>query len=319
MNKAVAVRALPTDKSRSKGAGRIIKRFGKEWPLHVLLIPAFVITLIFSYGPMYGLIMAFQDFSPARGFSGSPFIGLENFRFIFSQPAFVRTIYNTLFISLSKIALSTIASVMFALLLNEIGNVFFKRFFQTIVYIPHFISWVIMAGILQTILASDGIVNNVIIAMGGTRVPFLASPVIFPWTMIISDVWKGFGFGTIVYLAAITSIDPELYESAVIDGAGRLKQTLHITLPLLGPIIVLMVTLALGNVFSAGFDQIFNLYSPAVFSTGDIIDTYIYRLGLINGRFAIGAAVGLFRSVVSLVMMTVSLYTAYKIANYKIF
>jgi putative aldouronate transport system permease protein len=137
--------------------------------------------------------------------------------------------------------------------------------------------------------------------------------------MIWSDVWKGFGFGTVVYLAAITSIDPELYESAVIDGAGRLKQILFITLPMLGPIIVLMVTLALGSVLSAGFDQIFNLYSPAVFSTGDIIDTYIFRLGLQNGRFAIGAAVGLFRSVVSLVMMTVSLYAAFKIADYRIF
>jgi len=268
---------------------------------------------------MYGLVMAFQDFTPARGFGGSPWIGLENFRWIFSQPAFVRTIYNTLFISLFKIALGTAASVLFAILLNEIGNVFLKRLFQTIVYIPHFISWIIMAGIMHTLLASGGIVNNTIVAMGGNSVPFLASPVVFPWTMIWSDVWKGFGFGTVVYLAAITSIDPELYESAVIDGAGRLKQILFITLPMLGPIIVLMVTLALGSVLNAGFDQIYNLYSPAVFSTGDIIDTYIFRLGLQNGRFAIGAAVGLFRSVVSLVMMTVSLYTAYKIANYKIF
>jgi len=268
---------------------------------------------------MYGLVMAFQDFTPARGFGGSPWIGLENFRWIFSQPAFVRTIYNTLFISLFKIALGTAASVLFAILLNEISNVFLKRLFQTIVYIPHFISWIIMAGIMHTLLASGGIVNNTIVAMGGSAVPFLSNPVVFPWTMIWSDVWKGFGFGTVVYLAAITSIDPELYESAVIDGAGRLKQILFITLPMLGPIIVLMITLALGSVLNAGFDQIYNLYSPAVFSTGDIIDTYIFRLGLQNGRFAIGAAVGLFRSVISLVMMTVSLYTAYKIANYRIF
>ena len=298
---------------------RIARRFSKEWPLHMLMIPAFVITLIFSYGPMYGLIMAFQDFSPARGFGGSPWIGMENFRWVFSQPAFVRTISNTLFISLFKIALGTAASVLFAILLNEISNMFLKRLFQTIVYIPHFISWIIMAGIMHTLLASDGMVNTTIVALGGNAVPFLASPRIFPWTMIWSDVWKGFGFGTVVYLAAITSIDPELYESAVIDGAGRLKQILFITLPMLGPIIVLMVTLALGNVLAAGFDQIYNLYSPAVFSTGDIIDTYIFRLGLENGRFAIGAAVGLFRSVISLVMMASSLYVAFKIANYRIF
>jgi len=308
-----------TSKTKNRGGLRIIKRFSREWPLHLMLVPAFVITLIFSYGPMYGLIMAFQDFVPALGFTGSPFIGLENFRWIFSQPAFVRTIYNTLFISLFKIALGTAASVIFALLLNEIGNVFLKRFFQTIVYIPHFISWVILAGIMQTLLASDGLVNNAIVALGGNSVPFLASPAVFPWTMIWSDVWKGFGFGTVVYLAAITSIDPELYESAVIDGAGRLKQTLYITLPMLGPIIVLMVTLALGHVLSAGFDQIFNLYSPAVYSTGDIIDTYIFRLGFQGARFAVGAAVGLFRSVVSLILISVSLFTAYKIANYKIF
>ena len=314
---AQATTAAP--RAEAKGGIRVITRFRRELPLHLMLLPAFVVTLIFSYGPMYGLIMAFQNFQPALRFSGSEWIGLENFRWLFSQPAFTRTIYNTFFISIFKIALGTTASVVFALLLNEIGNVFAKRFFQTIVFIPHFISWIILAGVMHTILASDGLVNNVITSLGGTSVPFLSNPRVFPWTMIWSDVWKGFGFGSIVYLAAITSIDQELYESAVIDGAGRLKQTLHITLPMLGPIIVLMVTLALGSVLNAGFDQIYNLYSPAVFSTGDIIDTYIFRLGLQNGRFAIGAAVGLFRSVVSLVMMTVSLYTAYKIANYKIF
>lgn len=317
MGKGMVMRAISPSKTR--GGIRIIKRFSKEWPLHLMIVPAFVITLIFSYGPIYGLIMAFQNFTPAQGFQNSPFVGLDNFRWIFSQPAFIRTIYNTLFISLFKIALGTAASVIFALLLNEIGNVFFKRLFQTIVYIPHFISWIILAGIMQIILSSDGMVNSVIMAMGGNAVPFLASPSIFPWTMIWSDVWKGFGFGTVVYLATITSIDPELYQSAVIDGAGRLKQTHYITLPMLGPIIVLMVTLALGSVLSAGFDQIYNLYHPVVYSTGDIIDTYIFRLGLQGGQFSIAAAVGLFRSVVSLIMISVSLYTAYKFANYRIF
>jgi len=317
MEKAMVMKKIPANKTR--GGIRIIKRFKKEWLLHLMIVPAFVITLIFSYGPIYGLIMAFQDFSPALGFQNSPFIGLDNFEWIFSQPAFVRAIYNTLFISLFKIALGIAASVLFALLLNEIGNIYMKRLFQTIVYIPHFISWIILAGIMQIVLASDGMLNSVIMAMGGNDVPFLASPSIFAWTMIWSDVWKSFGFGTVVYLAAITSINPELYESAVIDGAGRLKQTYYITLPMLGPIIVLMLTLALGSVLNAGFDQIFNLYHPVVYSTGDIIDTYIFRLGLQDGRFSIAAAVGLFRSVVSLVMISVSLYTAYKFANYRIF
>jgi len=305
--------------SKEKSGFKIIRNFSKEWPLHIMLLPAFVITLIFSYGPMYGLLIAFQDFNPALPFARSPWVGLDNFRWVFDQPAFVRTIYNTLFISIFKILGGIFASVVFSLLLNELRSVFFKRFFQTIVYIPHFISWVIFAGILRTLLASNGIVNDLITTLGFEPVLFLTSPSTFPWTMIWTDIWKGFGFGTVVYLAAITSIDPELYESAVLDGAGRFKQALLITLPMLGPIIVLMLTLALGNVFAAGFDQIFNLYHPVVFSTGDIIDTYIFRLGMQQGAFEIGAAVGLFRSVVQMALMTVSLYIAWKLAGYKIF
>jgi len=299
----------------------IVKRFKREWPLHMLLIPALVVTAIFSYGPMYGLIMAFQNFSPVFGFSGSPFVGLENFRWLFSQEAFIRTIPNTFFISIMKIVLGTAASILFALLLNEIRISFCKRFFQTIVYIPNFISWIILAGIMHTILASDGILNNLIQMIGLERVPFLGDPGIFPWTMIWSDVWKTFGFGTVVYLATITSIDPELYESAVVDGASKFRQIRSITLPLMGPIIVLMVTLALGSVLNAGFDQIYNLYSPVVYSSGDIIDTYLFRLafGRGGGMFARAAAVGLMRSVVSAVLMSISLFFAYKVANYKIF
>ena len=307
-------------KERYFGGGRrIIKRFGREWPLHLLILPALVVTAIFSYGPMYGLIMAFQEFSPALGFSDSPMVGLDNFRWLFSQPAFTRTIYNTLFISLGKIFIGTAASILFSLLLNEIRVNFCKRFFQTIIYIPHFISWIIMAGVMQTILASDGIVNSFLVLIGAERVPFLTNPDIFPWTMIWSDVWKTFGFGTVVYLATITSIDPEIYESAVVDGAGRFRQTLSITLPMMGPIIVLMMTLSMGNILNAGFDQIFNLYSPVVYSTGDIIDTYLFRLGLQGGQFSIGAAVGLMRSVVSAILMSISLFFAYKVANYRIF
>jgi len=300
------------------GGGQVIKRFKREWPLHALILPALVITAIFSYGPMYGLIMAFQDFSPVQGFS-SPWIGFENFRWLFDQPAFIRTIPNTLFISIFRIIFTQVSSIVFALLLNEVRISFCKRFFQTIVYIPHFISWIIMAGVLQTILASNGMLNNFLNILGIDNIPFLTNPQIFPWTMIWTEVWKSFGFGTVVYLAAITSIDPEIYESAVIDGAGKFRQVISITIPLMGPIIVLMSTLALGHVLNAGFDQIFNLYSPVVYSTGDIIDTYLFRLGFQNGRFAIGAAVGLMRSVVSMVLMSLSLFFAYKVANYRVF
>jgi putative aldouronate transport system permease protein len=297
----------------------VIARLKKDWPYHLLLIPGFVLTFIFSYMPMYGLIMAFEDYNPGLGFFRSPWVGLENFRLVFAQGQFQRTIFNTLFISFLKIAIGTFSSVVFALLLNEIPSTFNKRLFQTVVYIPNFISWVIMAGVLYNILATDGPINLFLGLFHIRPVQFLSNQQVFPWTIIISDVWKTFGFGTVVYLASITSIDPELYESAVIDGAGRWKQTLYITLPSMGPIIVLMTVLALGNVLNAGFDQVYNLYSPSVYTTGDIIDTFVYRLGLQNGKYAIGTAVGLFKSVISCILISLSLFIADKVANYKVF
>lgn len=298
---------------------KLKERFQKEWLFLLMMLPGLVLTAIFSYGPLYGIIMAFQDYNPGLGFSKSPWVGMANFKLIFSQPAFLTTIYNTFFISFMKILFGTLASVVFALQLNEIRQNGPKRVFQTIVYIPNFISWVIMAGILTDILGSTGIVNEAIMMLGGKPVQFISNRAVFPWTMIFSDMWKTFGFGTVVYLATMTSIDPELYESAVIDGAGRWRQTWSITLPMLVPIIILMTVLALGNVLSAGFDQIYNLYSPVVYPTGDIIDTYVYRLGLQNGKYAIGTAVGLFKSLVSSVLISSSLFVAYKFAGYKVF
>lgn len=297
----------------------MLRRLKKDWPFHVIILPSVILTFIFSYMPIYGIIMAFQDFNPGLGFGASPWVGMQNFKLIFSQPQFINTIWNTLFISLLKIVFQVVASVTFALLLNELRSTFFKRFFQTIVYIPNFISWVIMAGILLDILSTDGMVNTMLKAIGMSPIQFISNQGVFPWTIIVTDVWKSFGFGTVVYLAAITSIDPELYESAVIDGAGRWRQTIYVTLPLLVPTIILMTVLALGNVLNAGFDQVYNLYSPVVYPTGDIIDTYVYRLGLQNGKYSIGTAVGLFKSVVSCILISASLIIAYKAADYKVF
>ena len=298
---------------------KLRERLGKEWLFLLMMLPGLVLTAIFSYGPLYGIIMAFQDYNPGLGFTGSPWVGLANFKLIFSQPSFLSTIYNTFFISLMKIVFGTTASVVFALQLNEIRQNAPKRIYQTIVYIPNFISWVIMAGILTDILGSTGIINEALMTLGAKPVQFISNRAVFPWTLIFTDVWKTFGFGTVVYLATMTGIDPSLYESAVIDGAGRWKQTLYITLPMLVPIIILMTVLALGNVLSAGFDQVYNLYSPVVYPTGDIIDTYVYRLGLQNGKYAIGTAVGLFKSLVSSVLISSSLVIAYKFAGYKVF
>ena len=299
--------------------GKIVDRLRKDWPWLLMLVPGVVLTAIFSYGPIYGIVMAFQDYNPGLGFSRSPWVGMENFKLIFQQAQFLNTIRNTFFISIFKIIFGQTASVIFALQLNEIRQNGPKRVFQTIVYIPNFGSWVIMAGILLNLLATDGIVNQVLKALGGKPIQFISNRDVFPWTLIFTDMWKTFGFGTVVYLATMTSIDPELYESAVIDGAGRWRQTFSITLPLLVPIIILMTVLALGNVLSAGFDQVYNLYSPAVYPTGDIIDTYVYRLGLQNGKYAIGTAVGLFKSVVSSVLISTSLIISYKFAGYRVF
>jgi len=185
---------------------------------------------------------------------------------------------------------------------------------------PNFLSWVILAGVMIDILATEGIVNNALVSFFGIApINFLSDADVFPWTMIVSDIWKGFGFGTVVYLAALTGIDPGLYEAAVVDGAKRWKQTVHITLPLLMPTVVLMTILSLGNVLNAGFDQIYNLYSPIVFKSGDIIDTYVYRLGIEKAQYSMGTAVGMFKSVISGVLIILSYYLADRVAGYRVF
>lgn len=295
-----------------------LSKLKRQWPYHLLLLPGVILTFIFSYIPLYGLIIAFEKYNPALGFS-STWVGLDNFRYIFSQPNFLRTIWNTFYIAVFKLIGGVVVPVCVALLLNEISNTKIKRIFQTLVYMPNFLSWVILAGILMDVLASDGIVNKALQVFGMTGVNFLGNPDVFPWTMIVTDIWKGFGFGTVVYLAALTGIDPGLYEAAMVDGAKRWKQTVYITVPMLMPTIILMTVLALGSVLNAGFDQIYNLYSPVVFESGDIIDTYVYRLGLEQAQYSVGAAVGMFKSVVSAVLVVLSYFLADRIAGYRIF
>ncbi|RJV27577.1 sugar ABC transporter permease [Coprococcus sp. AF18-48] len=296
----------------------MLAKFKKQWQYHLMLLPGVLLVLIFSYIPLYGVIIAFQNYNPGMGFS-SPWVGLKNFQYLFSQPAFLRTIWNTFYIAFFKLIGGIVVPVVFALLLNELISNKLKRIFQTLIYIPNFLSWVIMAGVMMDLLAQNGAFNELLTAIGFPVINFLGSPKVFPWTMIISDIWKGFGFGTVVYLAALTSIDPGLYESALLDGATRWQQIRYITIPLLMPTIILMTVLALGSVLNAGFDQIFNLYSPIVYETGDIIDTYVYRLGIQQAQYSVGAAIGLFKSVVSCIMVGLSYILADKLAGYRIF
>lgn len=296
------------------------KRWKLELPLHLMLIPGLIVILIYSYGPMAGIIIAFQKFNPGLGLFGSPWNGLDNFKYIYSLPETMNVIRNTIYIAVMKIIAGLIAPIVTSLLLNELRKQFFKRTVQTLIYLPHFLSWVILSGVLLEILSpSEGIVNAFMAWMGLEKIFFLGRPDWFPYVMVLTDVWKEFGFSTIVYLAALTAINPTLYEAAVIDGANRWKQTVHVTLPGMMPIIILLTTLALGNVLNAGFDQIFNMYSPPVYETGDIIDTYVYRIGLGNGQFGVATAVGLFKSVISLIMISLSYTLAYRFANYRIF
>jgi len=285
-----------------------------------MLVPGIVLVLIFSYVPMAGIIMAFQKYVPNKGLFGSPKIGWKNFDLLMNYPDIGRVFFNTIYIAVMKIIAGLVVPITIAILLNELRKEWMKRTFQTLVYLPHFMSWVLLSGILVDILSpSSGILNQLLGLFGIKPIFFLGDNAWFPYVMVISDVWKEFGFGTIVYLAALTSINPSLYEAAEIDGAGRFKQTLHVTLPGMLPIIILMLTLSIGNVLNAGFDQIFNLYGPAVYERGDIIDTFVYRLGIQQAQFGFATAVGLLKSVVSFILISCSYMLAYRIANYRIF
>lgn len=291
-----------------------------NWPLHLLILPGLILVLIYSYGPMFGIAMAFQKYIPAKGILHSQWVGLANFRFVFSLPDSLEIVRNTVYIAFMKIIAGLIVPLFVALLLNEVMHSWFKRSIQTLIYLPHFLSWVILSGILVDVLSpSKGIVNQFLAYLGITPIYFLGNSSWFPLTMVISNEWKEFGFSSIVYLAALTSISPSLYEAAYVDGAGRIRQMWHITLPGMRPIIILLTTLSLGNVLNAGFDQIFNLYSPQVYDTGDIIDTYVYRMGLVEAQYGPATAIGLMKSLVSCTFMSLAYFFAYRLANYRIF
>ncbi len=303
---------------------RGIALFRKSWklelPLHLLLLPATAIVFIFNYIPMAGIVMAFERYIPTKGILGSKWVGFDNFSYVFSLPDTYTVLWNTLFIACMKIVVGQATPIAIALLLNEMRSAFIKRGVQTLIYLPHFLSWVILGGILIDILSpSNGIIGQILSSFGLEPVFFLGSNSWFPYVIVISDVWKEFGFSTIVYLAAMTSINPTLYEAARMDGANRWRQTWHITLPGMRPIIILLATLSLGNVLNAGFDQIFNLYSPAVYESGDIIDTMVYRMGLVDFQYGLATAIGLFKSVISFFLISTSYWLAYRFANYRIF
>lgn len=285
----------------------------------LMLLPGLIWLFFFNLLPMYGTLMAFKDFNPGLGIFRSAWIGFENFKYMFILDDSIQVFKNTIFIAVGKMIMNLIAPLVFALMLNEVKNRLFTKSVQTIVYLPHFLSWVIVAGILLDLFSMTGPVNQLLSVFHIKPILFFSNPDIFPAIVIGSDVWKEFGFGAIIYFAALTSISPELYEAAAIDGASQFKRLIHITLPSILPVAILLGTLSLGNILNAGFDQIYNLYNPLVYSTGDIIDTWVYRTGLIDMQYGLATAVGLLKSVVSLVLISISYTLAYRFANYRIF
>ncbi|MDQ8736785.1 ABC transporter permease subunit [Paenibacillus sp. LHD-38] len=291
--------------------------FQKQY--HLMLLPGMLLLIIFSVIPMVGIVLAFQDFKMGLGLTKSPWIGFENFKYLFDMRDSKTIFFNTINIAFWKIIANSVIPLIFAILLNEVSKVAFKRWVQTIVYLPHFLSWVILSGIIIDLLSLDGVVNNALQALGMEPIMFLGNNTLFPWIIISSDVWKEFGFNAIIFLAALTGISLTLYEAAEIDGASWLQKLRHVTLPGIAPTIVLLGTLSIGNILNAGFDQIFNLYNPLVYESGDIIDTYVYRVGIVQAQFGLATAVGLMKSVIALILIVISYRLAGRFANYRIF
>ncbi|WP_127587191.1 ABC transporter permease [Paenibacillus koleovorans] len=302
--------SIETDDIASKGRPakpakrRISVEIRKDWDLYLILIPGILFLMLFKYTPMYGLTIAFMDFNIFDGMRESPWVGLKHFNKLFSSPEFTDVFLNTLIISFLKISFLFPLPIVIALLLNEVRLMVFKRWVQTIVYLPHFLSWVIVGGIFLELLSSNGgLVNRVIVSLGGDSIAFFMDKDVFRSVLITSAGWKETGWNMIVYLAAISAIDPQLYEAAKIDGASRFRQMLHITLPGMIPIILLMFILRLGGVLEAGTEQILVMYNPTVYSVADVIGTYVYRTGLGEQNYSFSTAVGLFESVIALILI----------------
>ncbi|MDI4646506.1 ABC transporter permease [Cohnella hashimotonis] len=281
------------------------KRMMKYKMLYVMLLPAIVFLFVFNYIPMYGASIAFKDFWITKGILGSPWVGFDHFEQLFKTDKFWQVFRNTIEINLLRLVFGFPAPIFLAILLNEVRLKWFKRSIQTIVYLPHFISWVTISGIIFSLLSNEGLVNKVITAFGGDSVNFLTSNGMFRPLLVLSGIWKEIGWGTIIFLAALSGVNPDLYEAATVDGANRFKQIVHITLPSLLPIISILLILNFGSMMTGGFDQVFNLYNTMVYESGDVIDTYVYRIGLTQGKYSMATAIGLFLNVINFVLLIV--------------
>ncbi|RED63254.1 ABC transporter permease [Cohnella lupini] len=295
---------------------QLAKEILKNRYLYILLLPTVLYYVMFHYYPMYGVLLAFKEYHIRDGILGSPWTGLSNFEQVVHQPDFWRAFYNTLIISVGRIVFEFPAAIIVALLINEVAKAKLKRFYQTVYTFPHFISWVIISGIMLNFLGESGVLNQIIAAMGFDKVTFLTDPSLFRPIVFLSNMWKEVGWSAIIYLAAIASINPELYEAAYVDGANRYQQMRAITWPSIRGTAAILLILAVGNTMSVGFEQIYNLYNAGVYETGDILDTYIYRTGFTDGAsFGVTTAVGLFKAVINCTLLFTANYTVKKLGG----
>jgi putative aldouronate transport system permease protein len=279
------------------------KDMQRNWSLYILAVPVILFYALFCYKPMYGALIAFKDFSPGRGFSKSPWVGFEHFIRFFRSPYFFRLVRNTFLISFYNLLFGFPAPILLALFLNEVRHQTYKRTVQTITYLPHFISIIVIAGMITDFSMSTGLFNDIVMFFGGKRFPLLQTPGLYRTIYVASDIWQGIGWGTIIYLSALSAIDPQLYEAAMIDGAGRFKQIIHVTLPCLAPTIVILLILRIGNLLSVGYEKTILLYNPATYETADIISTYVYRVGLLEQNWSYSTAIGLFNSAINFTLL----------------
>jgi putative aldouronate transport system permease protein len=298
-------KVFPKTKKNSIGAV-IIKDFRLNKYIYIMLLPVVAYYIIFCYAPMYGAIIAFKDFSPIKGILGSPWVGFRNFLDFFDSYYFFRILRNTLQIGILSLLFGFPAPIILALLLNEVKNKAFKSTIQTATYLPHFISIVVVCGMIVDFTAKDGVITNLVTLLGGKNQNLLSVPSLFQDIYVSTDIWQQLGWGSIIFLAALSGVDEQLYESARLDGAGRFKQMLHVTLPGLMPTIVIMLILRMGQLVNIGFEKVILIYSPITYETGDIISSFVYRKGLLEFNFSYSTAVGLFNSVINCALLIVA-------------
>lgn len=287
---------------------------------YLMLIPGLLYILIFHYGPMFGLVISFKNYKIFQGIWGSLWVGFDNFIKLFTSTKFYQVLSNTFIISLYKIVFGFPAPIILAILINEVRNRFFARSVQTIVYLPHFISWVVTSGLVINFLSpTDGFVNGLIKLSGGDPIFFMGLPEYFRSILVGSDIWKEFGWSAIIYLAALAGVSPDINEAAIIDGASKIKRIVYITIPSIMPTIIILLLLRIGGVLNAGFEQVLSMYNPAVYDVGDIIDTYVYRVGIIERDYGFSSAVGLFKSLIACMLLLGANWLAKKLKQDGIF